>query len=180
MLRQLVAWGKTDTMETVGRLVTLAEDYPGLTPIWGPARSGAWSATPATVARMAGRMTVDEPGLGGGVIDRLREQSYRVMAFNGGRKADRPEKFANLRAEAYWHLRTLLAEGRIALLQDDELWTELLAIRWKVSSAGLIQIEGKEEIRARLGRLPDRADAVAMAFANYGRGGVPVIEAVRW
>lgn len=32
---------------------------------------------------------------------------------------------------------------------------------------GRIQIEGKDECRKRLGRSPDRADAVALAFRNH-------------
>ncbi len=182
ILRDLVTWEKADTMATVGRVITLAEGYDGLVPTWRPARSdgSTWSQTAVRGPYMAGRLVIDEPGLGGGVIDRLREQQYRVVAFNGGRRAERPDKFANQRAETFWHLRGLLAEGRIALLQNDELWAELLAMRWKVTSTGMIAIEGKDEIRSRLGRSPDRADAVAMAFATYGRGGVPVIAPARW
>ena len=54
--------------------------------------------------------------------------------------------------------------GRVALPRDERLWDELVAIRWKTNSAGKIQLEPKDLLRQRLGRSPDRADAVAMAF----------------
>jgi len=41
----------------------------------------------------------------------------------------------------------------------------LTATRWQVNSAGKVVIEAKDALRERLGRSPDRADAVAMAFA---------------
>ena len=53
--------------------------------------------------------------------------------------------------------------------EDDHLADELCSIRWKVSSAGQIQIEPKSDLRSRLGRSPDRADAVAMAVWGQQR-----------
>ena len=44
------------------------------------------------------------------------------------------------------------------------MWDQLTATRWKVNSAGKVAIEGKDALRERLGRSPDRADAVAMAL----------------
>jgi hypothetical protein len=74
------------------------------------------------------------------------------------------DKYLNLRAEAYWTLRTLLEQGQIAIPRDEKLWDELTSIQWKPNSAGRIQLEPKDAFRKRLGRSPDRADAVAMAF----------------
>lgn len=38
---------------------------------------------------------------------------------------------------------------------------------WEVNSTGKVQIEAKDELRSRIGRSPDRADAAAMAFADF-------------
>jgi hypothetical protein len=54
--------------------------------------------------------------------------------------------------------------GKIALPRDEKLFDELAGIKWRVNSGGKIQLESKDDTRARLGRSPDRADAVAMAF----------------
>jgi hypothetical protein len=43
----------------------------------------------------------------------------------------------------------------------------LVAIRWRATSNGKIQIEPKEELKNRLGRSPDRADAVVLAFSGW-------------
>jgi hypothetical protein len=42
-------------------------------------------------------------------------------------------------------------------------------MRWSIGLDGKVQIESKEELRARLGRSPDRADAVAMTFVDDNR-----------
>ena len=66
-----------------------------------------------------------------------------------------------------WNLRELLdpAGGHeIALPPDDQLTGDLTAPHWKMTSAGRVQVESKEEIRKRLGRSTDAGDAVAMAF----------------
>ena len=56
-------------------------------------------------------VVVDEIGIGAGVVDRLREQGYRVQGVNVGRPARDNELHANLRAEGYWNLRQLLQDG---------------------------------------------------------------------
>jgi hypothetical protein len=40
---------------------------------------------------------------------------------------------------------------------------------WIQGPDGKVQIKSKDELRARIGRSPDRADAVAMLFATDNR-----------
>jgi hypothetical protein len=78
------------------------------------------------------------------------------------------ERFANKRAEAWWRFREALdpeTGADIALPPDPELAAEL-AMPQRVPEAKTIQIEMKEQIRKRLGRSPDKADAVVMAWAH--------------
>ena len=57
----------------------------------------------------------------------------------------------------------------MAIPPDDLLVEELLALRWRPGPEGAPrEIEAKDAVRARLGRSPDRADAIAMAFADDG------------
>ena len=88
-----------------------------------------------------------------------------ASAVDSARSAGDPERYANERASAFWPLRMLLEEGLITLPADDRLQEELVQTRWGVTSAGQIRIEKKDALKARLGRSPDRADAVAMAFS---------------
>ena len=103
------------------------------------------------------------------MLDRLRELGFRARAFNGGRRPKDRKRFLNARAEAYWRLRELLEAGEIILPLDDELFDALLTIRWRPTSEGRVRIEAKEELKGRLGRSPDRADAVCMAFGYEAR-----------
>lgn len=135
--------------------------------------------TMATVGEIALRLTnpsdvaiIDEIGVGGGVLDRLRERRKSCLAFNASSASSEHDNsgelgFLNQRAAAWWALKQLLdpaAGATLRLPPDDELIGDLVAPRWKMTSSGRIQLEGKEEIRRRLGRSPDVGDAVAMAF----------------
>ncbi|HLA88893.1 MAG TPA: hypothetical protein VJL28_00495 [Gemmatimonadaceae bacterium] len=109
---------------------------------------------------------VDEPGLGGGVIDVLTERGYPVHAFNGAEHSSDPSRWLNKRAEAFWHFRTALERGTVALPADADLTEEALSIEWSVNPArGAIQILGKDLLRKALGRSPDRPDAVVIGLA---------------
>jgi len=118
----------------------------------------------------AGDIVIDEIGIGSGIVDRLRELGFSVKGFVGGSSprggSRRAARFLNRRAQTFWELRQKLEAGEIALPEDEQLADELCAIQWKITSAGKIQIEPKDELRGRLGRSPDRADAVAMAFGG--------------
>jgi hypothetical protein len=114
----------------------------------------------------AGKLIVDEIGLGAGVLDRLRELGYRAKGFNGGSSPRDKDRFANLRAASYWMLREKLEAGEVALPADEGLAEELLATSWRPTSEGRVKIDAKDDIRSRLGRSPDRADAVCMAIGG--------------
>lgn len=184
VLERIEVWGGLDTMATCGRALEVlrAHGVPLLSRDDGDAfrASLAESGQPWRLTR---RLWVDEIGIGSGIVDRLAEQGRAVKAFNSSKTPEWPAeaaRMANDRARIYWNLRTLLEQGRIALPPDASLLEELCATRWRVSSAGKILIEPKAELRDRLGRSPDRADAVAMAFADFGRAVGWSSVRVRW
>ena len=114
---------------------------------------------------------VDEIGIGGGVVDILEENRMDYTGVNVAAQASDPEKYANLRAELWWNLRERLDPDPsrnpdpIGLPPDDDLMGELAVVRYKINSRGQMQIESKEDMKKRLGKSPDRADAVVLAFA---------------
>lgn len=68
-----------------------------------------------------------------------------------------------------------LERGEVSLPDDDDLRADLSALRYLFTQDRRIQIENKDEVRRRLGRSPDRGDAVALAFwhastADHGSG----------
>jgi phage terminase large subunit len=68
-----------------------------------------------------------------------------------------------------------LERGTLDLPPDEKLTDELCSIRWSIALDGKIELESKDQLRARLGRSPDRADALSMAFADDGR--IPLLVA---
>jgi phage terminase large subunit len=116
---------------------------------------------------------IDVIGIGAGVVDRLREQGRCARGINFGRRAREARRYANVRAECYWRVREALqpdgAEPLAIPARFGRLAAELTAIEWTVTSAGKILIEPKDDVRARLGRSPDQADALALTFAQRAR-----------
>jgi len=117
---------------------------------------------------------VDSMGVGGGVVDRLRELRAPVLAYTGAAKTlartrDGEYGYVNVRSWAYWHMRELLDpafDAEVMLPPDDLLISDLTAPTWAVKTGipPKIAIEKKEDLVARLGRSPDRGDSVVMAF----------------
>lgn len=113
-------------------------------------------------------------GYGSGVFSHLKHnvRGLQLYGFNGSdgstkRTRDGRLIFRNKRAEAWWKFREALEPNLgspIALPPDPELFADLAAPTWKLTPSGIV-IEAKEQIRARLGRSPDKADAVVMAWA---------------
>jgi hypothetical protein len=52
----------------------------------------------------------------------------------------------------------------LELPPDDLLTGDLTAPKWRVTSGGRIQVESKDDIRKRIGRSTDSADAVIQAY----------------
>lgn len=116
-------------------------------------------------------------GYGGGTVDKLKELGRYVVPINPGSSAAprldetlleeegsavREEVlYRNLRAQMAWRLMLDLQMDRVALPPDRELHEDLRSMRWK-SVFGKIRVEEKAEIIARLGRSPDKGDAVLM------------------
>ena len=107
---------------------------------------------------------VDEGGVGGGVVDRLRELGAPVYGMHFGGRAPHRTRFYNMRSEFFWELRMLLNDGLMTLPRDEELAGQLVSLRYDVSSSGQVRLQGKKEMRKRGLPSPDKADALALAF----------------
>ena len=132
-----------DTMQTAGRVKLALE------------KTGAVNAA------------VDADGLGAGVFDRLAEQGLPAQEMRGGFGARDSEHFANKRAEWFWGLRTRFEDGDIDIPDDDQLLAQLTSIKWRLNSRGQIVIESKDDMKSRGLPSPDKADALAYAFAAW-------------
>lgn len=104
-----------------------------------------------------------DKGRGEGVISRLRSLGYPIIGVDFG---SRPfaDIYFNKRTEMYFEIKRWLEMGG-ALPEDRMLMQELLAPLLVPQAAEKLQMERKHKIKDRLGRSPDRADALAMTFA---------------
>jgi hypothetical protein len=119
---------------------------------------------------------IDSIGVGFGVIGELRNSrlpGVSVVAVNVAEKASRPDRFLNLRAELWWEVGRGLSERGgwdLSTMQNaDTTVAQLLEPQWDPDPQGRIRVEKKEEIIKRLGRSPDNADALLLAFYGGSR-----------
>lgn len=117
-------------------------------------------------------IAIDTIGVGGGVYDRLGELGYNVVSVNVQEATDLTDssgenKFNSLRSAVWWSIREALdPDGKepLALPPDDTLVGDLTAPTWGFTSRGAIVVESKDDIKKRLNRSPDAADALALAL----------------
>jgi len=128
-----------DTMEVVGYVIDAIEEY-----------------SPALVV-------IDEGGLGAGVVDRLKEQRYKIRGVNFGNKSKNPMMWGNKRAEMWGAMRDWLKSA--AIPSDRMLKSDLIGPMTKPDSKGALFLESKKDMKARGLASPDAADAIAVTFA---------------
>jgi phage terminase large subunit len=130
-----------------------------------------------------------------GLAPRIEGKNIEVIPYHGGGSVDNPldiyaddktnkDTFRNKRAQYYWQLRDRLEatynaihkgiytdpQDMISLSSDlpdlDVLKSELIKIQRAKRRNNFIQIESKEDMKARGVKSPNMADALVMCFAN--------------
>jgi hypothetical protein len=128
-----------DTMTVVGHIIEAIEEFK-----------------PALVV-------IDEGGLGAGIVDRLKEQRYKIKGVNFGNKSANPIMYGNKRAEMWGKMKDWLRSASIP--KDRFLKTDLVSPMIKPDSRGTIFLESKKDMKARGLASPDAADAICVTFA---------------
>ena len=108
-------------------------------------------------------VVIDEGGLGAGIVDRLKEQRYKIKGVNFGNKSANPIMYGNKRAEMWGKMKDWLKTASIPL--DRFLKTDLISPMMKPDSKGTIFLESKKDMKARGLASPDAADAICVTFA---------------
>lgn len=114
------------------------------------------------------RVCIDVGGLGAGVFDVLVANGFAecITAVNFGERADSPERYVNRRAEMWARAAEWLKSPLPVSLPDVPGLVEDLTAPLKMYDAlGRLQLEAKADIKKRLGRSTDAADALALTFA---------------
>jgi hypothetical protein len=134
---------------------------------------------------------VDYIGVGASTINELKRLGMKVRAIGNrtiqlldteeywsktvskdgktspaGAKVIESERYGHVRDQIYWRLREDLRLGRIALPNDPLLFEELTAMEYEEVNEKIL-VGGKDELKVKLRRSPDRADAVA--YGNWVR-----------
>lgn len=126
----------------------------------------------------ADSVMVDGGGVGGGVVDRLRQLRVPVMEVDFGSSPDntnmyeRSVKYANKRAEIWGEMRDWLKFGSIREVAIPQLngtvvtlVDELTGPQYGLNNREAIQLEQKKDMRKRGVPSPNVADALACTFA---------------
>jgi hypothetical protein len=125
-------------------------------------------------------IVVDDIGLGGGVTDMLQADGIDAVGMNVSSRPSDPEKWPNLRSEIMCSLADRFRTGDIDLTRLDRedynrLASQLAAMRFSYDSRGRKVVASKDVLRKAIGRSPDDADALALAFASPEGAGVDVV-----
>lgn len=148
--------GQADHMKVAGQIVNLRQYHPEMF------------------------VSIDTIGEGAGVYSRCLEldDSTHIISckysewakeFRGKEPTDMTGqyRFLNMRAWLFWAVRDWLNPKNEtgAMLPPDPVFDEeATEIRWSFRSDGRIIIEPKDDIKARIGRSPDKFDALANTF----------------
>jgi phage terminase large subunit len=135
-----------NTMDLAGKAVRYLRDYPGA------------------------RIFIDVIGLGAGIYDRLKEQPKirsRVYGVNSAGKPRDEAEFINIRVESWANVKEWL---RDAILEKHEGFYELANPKYKITSAGKMQLESKEDMKKRGVASPNVGDALALTLSRPTEG----------
>lgn len=129
------------------------------------------------------KVGIDAIGIGSGTVDSLHEKGYFVYEINSGDSPNEDMQYEasgrtsfkplNKRTLMYWWLMEDIRDGIIGAANNlpkdivEALEVELTSIRYSFASDKRVKILSKDDIKKRLGRSPDLADA--LAYANYIR-----------
>jgi hypothetical protein len=140
------------TSQVAGRLKQLAVEY----------------ASPSEAATQI-PITIDDDGVGGGVVDQAED--FNFVPVKSGWAAIEDDQYPNVRSELWFNTRQRANEGRIDVSRlskesRQQLFIQLMAPTWKLDSSGRRVVEPKHDTKKRLKRSPDSADAFNIALYN--------------
>lgn len=161
-IREIEYKHKASTMDTANRLMAYSGQFPTI--------------------------RIEADGMGVGVYDRCREllsnhpdvyKGVHVQSVVSGSKSSAKDKsgelgFVNMRSYLWWRMREMLEPGSgfdVMLPDDPKLIGDLTTPKWELKDGagefkGRIAVEKKDDIRKRLGRSTDSADAVIIVLAD--------------
>lgn len=144
---------RTDKPEKVTQLILRCQKITGATVIKIDAIGWGW-------------------GVVGDVRSRLKPKGIRVVGFNVAKRSTKSKKFKNIRSQLWWDVGRIYSQDQRwdLSLVDDKTLAELTAPHYSYDHQMKIVVEPKDDTKERLGRSPDDADALLLAFVPVGKG----------
>jgi phage terminase large subunit len=149
LLEPVREWKKFDLMQTAG---VITKEY----------RETPLEHRPSAI-------NIDVIGMGGGVVDRLRELigGNVVRGINVGEQPSMdPQRYMRLRDELWWKTREWFESRAVTMPKDNALKAELVSPKYKLESSGKIKVESKDDMKKRGVKSPNKADALCLTFAG--------------
>lgn len=114
-------------------------------------------------------MKLDDDGTGSAVGAILRRKGYAVTLVGAGTKALRPDLYPRRRDELWFATAEKAKRGEVHLGQLDRaalrrLKQQLMAPEWGLDGQGKRKVEPKDDTKEKIGRSPDDADALNLAY----------------
>ena len=141
-------WSQADSIRTAGRCI---ERYN---------------------ARLFDAIAVDAIGVGAGVADILINAGVPTTAVNVAESPSlNDSRFSRLRDELWWKLREWFEDRACGISKGimpatiRSLMADIQDIHYDYTPTGKIKVEGKPEMKKRLGFSPDLGDALCLTFA---------------
>jgi hypothetical protein len=141
------SWRQFDTMQLAGAI------------------KSEWDMSPNSRPLL---IAIDSIGIGAGVADRLMEQGLPVLAVNVSEAPSTTGRYMRLRDELWVRAREWLEGRNVRLPRHERLRDDLVAPRYGFMSDGRLQVESKQQMRARGLPSTDFADALNLTFAEAG------------
>ncbi len=144
---------------------------------------------------------VDPIGVGAGCVNELKRLGMKVRSLGGANKAipglDKDtlwsetevdmdgheratgptvveaERFDNLRSQMWWRLREDMRMGKVAMVVDEELFSDLTLPTF-TTMGGKISVQSKKDLFKTLKRSPNKGDAAV--YGNWVRRREPIID----
>ena len=111
------------------------------------------------------RIKIDDGGYGQAIRQNLalnEKDNIEVIPINFGRI--KHDEYSDMATKMWFELNHMISE--VSLPNDEELIEELCSREWGPVDNSKVKVEPKAKFKERLGRSPDRSDAVVMCFTE--------------
>lgn len=111
---------------------------------------------------------VDDGNMGAGVSDKLKDMGATVQMVLFGSKPQDDRKYTSVADELWFDFPI----DEVEIPDDDMLFEELTQRKYGYDQKDRRKVEPKDEFKKRIGRSPDRADGLLLAFHSRGSSSI--------